>query len=390
MRSGVFLLRKRELSMTNSKPLAQGMSIKGRDQYSKEDALIYGTLKLFETYGYDVIEPPSIEYYDVMHASGVSAQQSMIKFIDPFGDIMVLQADPTISLSHYMSKQSSNALRKFAMVSSIHRAYTMHSKRHEHFKQIGIEVYHDDGIYDEEVIELALKALSQAQVNDVVFELGHVGFIPALLASLNLSNTEIENLTQIIATKDGPAMSQAISSYSKETQDILNQVMTWFGPVSQVTQQIEKVTLNETCLDMVNHLKSLVKYASSIMPSTQMIMDLTTVKNQSYYSGLTLTAYSNEVTQPILSGGRYVYEVSEESSKMNAIGFGIDVSLLARVSHLTPSKFKNIAIISDVKDKEEAFRKANDLRTSSTRVHVFFSQDVDVSMMDQVINMKGD
>jgi ATP phosphoribosyltransferase regulatory subunit HisZ len=97
--------------MTQSKPLAQGMSIKSRDQYSKEDALIYGILKQFETYGYDVIEPPSIEYYDVMAASGALAQQTMIKFIDPFGDIMVLQADPTISLTHYMSKQSSSSLR---------------------------------------------------------------------------------------------------------------------------------------------------------------------------------------------------------------------------------------------------------------------------------------
>jgi ATP phosphoribosyltransferase regulatory subunit len=387
MRSGVFLLRKREITMTNVKPLAQGMSIKGRDQYSKEDALIYGTLKLFETYGYDVIEPPSIEYYDVMHASGVSAQQSMIKFIDPFGDIMVLQADPTISLSHYMSKQPNKTLRKFAMVSSIHRAYTMHSKRHEHFKQIGIEVYHDQEVYDEEVIELALKALSHAQVKDVVFELGHVGFIPALLTSLDLSTIEIENLIQIIASKDGPAMKLKIQDYLKETQDILNQVMTWFGPIEQVSKQLEKVTLNETCSQMVDQLKSLVDYAKSLNYTNQIIMDLTTVKNQSYYSGLTLTAYSNEVTQPILSGGRYEYEINGELEKMNAIGFGIDVSMLARVTHLTPPKLENIAIVAKIEDKERAFKKANEIRSSSTRVHVLFSKDVDLSMMDDIITL---
>lgn len=387
MRSGVFLLRKRELTMTNTKPLAQGMSIKGRDQYSKEDVLIYTALKLFESYGYDVIEPPSIEYYDVMHASGVSAQQSMIKFIDPFGDIMVLQADPTISLSHYMSKQSNKTLRKFAMVSSIHRAYTMHSKRHEHFKQIGIEVYHDQDVYDEEVIELALKALSQAQVKDVVFELGHVGFIPELLASLNLSSNEIENLTQIIAFKDGPAMQNAIQNYSKATQQILTQVLTWFGPIEQVSKQLEKVSLNETCTQMVTHLKSLVEYAASLNFTNQIIMDLTTVKNQSYYSGLTLSAYSNEVTQPILSGGRYEYEINGELEKMNAIGFGLDVSLLSRVSHIAPPKLENIAIIANVKDKEKAFKKANEIRTSSTRVHVIFSEDVDLSMMDNIITL---
>jgi len=69
--------------MTQRQPLAQGMSIKGKEIYSKEDALIYTTLKCFDSYGYDVIEPPSIEYYDVMKSSGKQAQQNMIKFIDP-------------------------------------------------------------------------------------------------------------------------------------------------------------------------------------------------------------------------------------------------------------------------------------------------------------------
>jgi ATP phosphoribosyltransferase regulatory subunit len=376
--------------MTNSKPLAQGMSIKGRDQYSKEDALIYGTLKLFETYGYDVIEPPSIEYYDVMHASGVSAQQSMIKFIDPNGDIMVLQADPTISLSHYMSKQSNHSLRKFAMVSSIHRAYTLQSKRHEHFKQIGIEVYHDDEMYDEEVIELALKALKQAQVEDVVFEFGHVGFIPALLKSLNLSESEIESLIQIIANKDGPAMKKAINTYPQSTQDVLNQVLTWFGPQEQVNKQCENVNLDANCLAMIQQLNQLIDYATSLLPSTQIIMDLTTVKKQSYYSGLTLSAYSNEVTQPILSGGRYEYRIIDEREPMKGIGFGLDVSLLARVSALNPPSFENIAIKANIKDKVQAFKKANELRSSTKRVHVIFSDDVDVSMMDEIIIFKED
>jgi ATP phosphoribosyltransferase regulatory subunit len=374
--------------MTNSKPLAQGMSIKGRDQYSKEDALIYGSLKLFESYGYDVIEPPSIEYYDVMQASGISAQQSMIKFIDPVGDIMVLQADPTISLSHYMSKQFNKALRKFAMVSSIHRAYTLQSKRHEHFKQIGIEVYHDDGVYDEEVIELALKALEQAQVKDVVFELGHVGFIPTLLKSLELTDLEINRLSQIIAIKDGPAMKEATASYSKKTQDILNQVMTWFGPKDQVNKKLVQLNLNPDCLAIVQHLNTLIDFAEKLMPANEIIIDLSTVKNQSYYSGLTLSAYNNEVAQPILSGGRYGFQIIDESEVMNGIGFGIDVSLLSRVSRLKPTTFENIAVKANANDKEYAFKYANELRSSTNRVHVIFNDDVDLSMMDQVITLE--
>jgi ATP phosphoribosyltransferase regulatory subunit HisZ len=67
----------------------------------------------------------------------------------------------------------------------------MHSKRHEHTKQIGIEVFYDQGLYDLEVLELALKALTYAQVSNVVVELGHVGFIPTLLQSLSIAEVSI-------------------------------------------------------------------------------------------------------------------------------------------------------------------------------------------------------
>jgi ATP phosphoribosyltransferase regulatory subunit HisZ len=96
------------------------------------------------------------------------------------------------------------------------------------------------------------------------------------------------------------------------------------------------------------------------------------------------------VTQPILSGGRYEYRMIEERDVMKGIGFGLDVSLLARVSSLHPPSFKNIAIKANINDKERAFRKANELRASNKRVHVIFSEDVDTSMMDEIIILKED
>lgn len=374
--------------MTQSKPLAQGMSIKSRDQYSKEDALIYGILKQFETYGYDVIEPPSIEYYDVMAASGALAQQTMIKFIDPFGDIMVLQADPTISLTHYMSKQSTSSLRKFAMVSSIHKAYTMHSKRHEHTKQIGIEVFYDQGLYDLEVLELALKALTYAQVSDVVVELGHVEFIPTLLQSLSIAESLIPSLNEAIKLKDLPAIQSLVSTYPQKSQDILKDVITWFGSVDEVLSKMKKFNLNQDLIEMVNELETLIKAMSSDDSSMNIIVDCSTVKIQTYYSGLTMTVYSDETPEPILSGGRYDHIIEQTGQRMSAVGFGINVSTLASISSIQPPKLTNIALIADSKNPKLGFDYAKSLRTSTKRVHVIFDDNADLSMMDEIISLK--
>lgn len=370
--------------MTQYKPLAQGMFIKGREQYSKEDAIIYTALKMFEQYGYDVIEPPTVEFYDVMAASGDSAKQSMIKFIDPFGDIMVLQADPTLSLAHYMSKHNV-VLRKFAMVSSIHRAYTIHSKRYEHFKQIGIEVFHDGGHYDEEVIELACKTLQHTCGNQFVLEFGHVGFVPALLTGLNVPVSDVPSLLSAIMLKDVPSLDAITMNYPVLARTTILDVIHWFGSVADVGERIAPFQLPDQCIDIVNTCKAYVMYATTLVDESNVIFDLSTLRSQEYYCGFTMCAYSNTSATPILSGGRYQYMNQNTKMPMHAIGFGVDVSKLAAISPRQQVAIKNIAIITQPALKGKALMLANTLRNATTRVHVLFDNETDISMMDEVI-----
>jgi len=373
--------------MTQRQPLAQGISIKGKEIYSKEDALIYTTLKCFDSYGYDVIEPPSIEYYDVMKSSGKEAQQNMIKFIDPFGDIMVLQADPTMSLAHYMSKQRDSSLRKFAMVSSIHRAYTLQSKRHEHFKQVGIEVFYDQGNYNEEVCELALKALQMTQIKDVVIELGHVLFMPTLLQTLSVSSQLIEQILPLIQAKDIPLLEKTMGECSEHVQSVLKKAMTWFGPVEEVNEKIRSDIDEATLLNIVDDLTHLANTIKQQDPTVNLILDLTTQKSLSYYQGLTLTAYSAKSTQPLLSGGRYEYKEDASNQSMSAIGFGLNVSLCAMLSSIQPQKASNVAILASPENKHKALQEANELRARNHRVHVLFNHQIESNDYDEIIFM---
>ena len=371
--------------MTQRQPLAQGMSIKGKEIYSKEDALIYTTLKCFDSYGYDVIEPPSIEYYDVMKSSGKEAQQNMIKFIDPLGDIMVLQADPTMSLAHYMSKQSESSLRKFAMVSSVHRAYTLQSKRHEHFKQVGIEVFYDQGNYDEEVCELALKALELAQIKDVVIELGHVMFMPSLLQTLRVPSLLLEQILPLIQAKDMPLLEASMIDLPLQVQSIIKQAMTWFGPVEDVVDKITSEMNDPLLLGIVDELNQLSNYLKQLNPKINLILDFTTQKSLSYYQGLTITAYSPQSAQPLLSGGRYEYTEEESNQSMTAIGFGLNVALCAKLSSIQPAKISNVVIITTPENKLKALNKANEYRALGNRVHVMFEDEIESNDDDHMI-----
>ena len=274
------------------------------------------------------------------------------------------------------------------MVSSIHKAYTMHSKRHEHTKQIGIEVFHDQGLYDLEVLELALKALSYAQVDHVIIELGHVGFIPTLLQSLHITHESFVALKEAIKLKDLPAIEALASNFPPSTQAILNEVITWFGDFDEVFSKINEFKLNQELMNIVHELAYLTSSIRATNSALNIIVDFSTVKSQTYYSGLTVTGYSDETTEPILSGGRYDHIIEHNEVPMSAIGFGINVSTLATISKIQPPKLYNLAIIADPRKPKIAFDYANTLRTSTKRVHVIFDDQTDLSAMDEIITIK--
>ena len=105
----------------------------------------------------------------------------------------------------------------------------------------------------------------------------------------------------------------------------------------------------------------------------------------SYYQGLTITAYSPQSAQPLLSGGRYEYKEEESSPSMTAIGFGLNVALCAKLSTIQPTKMSTIAIITTPENKLKALNKANEYRALGNRVHVMFEDEIESNDDDHMI-----
>jgi ATP phosphoribosyltransferase regulatory subunit len=117
--------------------------------------------KEFILSGYEEIETPAYEFFDVFQGGvGSYIQESMIKFVDSRGRILVLRPDLTVPIARVAAtKLGEGTKRLFYVLDSFATAEPAVGKSGE-FTQAGIELI-GDGRYqaDAEVISLAVKSL---------------------------------------------------------------------------------------------------------------------------------------------------------------------------------------------------------------------------------------
>ena len=154
--------------------------------------------KLRETFilaGYDEIETPTYEYYDAFQ-SGVGSymQESMIKFVDSMGRILVLRPDMTVPIARVAATKLGSGIKHlFYIQNSFATAAPAFGKAGE-FTQAGIELIGDKSYKaDAQVIALAIKALIKAGLKSFTIDIGQVAFFKGLVGTIGLGEKKLMN-----------------------------------------------------------------------------------------------------------------------------------------------------------------------------------------------------
>ena len=166
---------------------------------------------IFTLSGYDEIETPTYEFYDVFQ-SGVGAymQESMLKFVDSQGRILVLRPDMTVPIARVAATKMNGGVKQlFYIQNSFSTAAPAFGKAGE-FTQAGIELIGDASINaDAQVIALAIKSLVTAGLTTFTIDIGQVAFFKGLIDGLNLKESQIDDLRHAVDTKDAMEIGRA-------------------------------------------------------------------------------------------------------------------------------------------------------------------------------------
>ena len=237
-----------------------------RDIYSKEceqKLVLQEKLHaMIRSYGYQDIETPTFEYFDVFSKEiGTTPSRELYKFFDRDGNTLVLRPDFTPSIARAASKyfRNSPAAVRLAYLGNTYINSSSYQGRLKETTQIGGELIGDDSAdADAEIIALVGEMLQSCGLSEFQISLGHVGFFRALVKEAGLDEQTALELKTLIKNKNtfGVEKLLAKADISPELKKLFASLTSLFG-TEEVLDKAAVMTTNPDAQSALERLREI-------------------------------------------------------------------------------------------------------------------------------------
>jgi len=303
----------------------------------KVETLRRNILDLYQSYGYELVAPPILEFLDsLLTGTGSDLNLQTFKLVDQLsGRTLGLRADITPQVAridaHLLNR---DGVTRLCYAGSVAHARTPVGSTAREELQLGAEIYGcATWQADLEAITLLLKTLSLAGFDRVYLDLSHAGILNGILAKENLPIAEMETLYGFLQSKDRPRLSVWAKSLPEATAKALVALTELNGPCAEVLSNAKKA-LPQTpeVKEALAQLAHLIESASDLSKGLELSIDLADLRGYQYHSGVMFAAYVDALPQPIARGGRYDQVGKAFGRARPATGFSLDLLTLASLS----------------------------------------------------------
>jgi len=316
-------------------------------QARKVETLRRAILDLYQTYGYELVAPPILEFLDsLLTGTGSDLNLQTFKLVDQMsGRTLGLRADITPQVAridaHLLNR---TGVTRLCYAGSVAHARTPVGSSAREDLQLGAEIYGcATWEADFEAITLLLKTLVIAGLDKVYLDLSHAGILNGILADQKLDKETTETLYGLLQTKDRPRLNKWAASLPAKTTEALMALTELNGPCAEVLVNAKKVLPKHTVIDQA--LADLERLVAAVTASSglELSIDLADLRGYQYHSGVMFAVYVDKLPQPIARGGRYDHVGQAFGRSRPATGFSLDLLTLA---NLSPLKVRKLAILA--------------------------------------------
>ncbi|MDP2891599.1 MAG: ATP phosphoribosyltransferase regulatory subunit [Bacillota bacterium] len=280
--------------------------------------------------GYDEVETPNFEYFDVF-ASGIGSvrQEKMLKFIDSTGRIMVLRPDITMPIARMAAarlKKQKPPYRLF-YIGNAYGYEPAHSMQQREFTQAGIELIGVPGPEaDAEVIALAIEAVEDAGLKGFQIEIGQVDFFKGLMEECDLPFEKIEELRGHIDHKNCLEVELFLGACGLDggVREKLMKLPSLYGG-AEVLEQALRLSHSKRSEAAVENIRAIYTALCRYGYEKYISIDFSMLQSIDYYSGAIFRGITKDLGYPILTGGRYDGLLGEFGLALPATGFALGI-----------------------------------------------------------------
>ena len=287
------------------------------------------------SYGYELVMPPMLEHLESLVGDNRQALDlKTFKLVDQLsGRMLGVRADTTPQVAridaHLLNR--TGVVRMCYCGSVLHTVPSdLHSTREQ--LQFGAELYGYAGTQaDLEIQSLLLACLSRIGIQELTLDMADVRIVRSLMAGVLVDTQTILAVYHALSHKDAGELKSLTRAFPKEARQALAALLDLYGDTSVLEDALRILPKRQAIEQAINDLRWLAQKTEQLSDA-QVSFDLADLRGYGYYTGTRFAIYARGSSSALARGGRYDEIGAIYGRNRPAVGFSLDVKLLASLA----------------------------------------------------------
>ena len=359
-------------------------------QALKLETLRREILDLYQSWGYELVVTPLIEYLDsLLVGSSHDLDLHTFKLTDQMsGRMMGLRADITPQVARIDARNMHrNGPSRLCYADSVVHTRPRGLLTSRVPIRIGAELFGTASVgADVELIVLMSRTLSQAGIGPQHIVLGHVGLFRGLVAAAELESEQEAELFDAVQRK---AFADIDIWLDEQVENInlarmLKALCRLSGDIT-ILDEAEEVLAHAPpqVRQSLDELRQTAQAVQKRLPDHSLGFDLSELRGYKYHTGTVFAAYTPGYGRAVAKGGRYDDIGKSYGRARPASGFDADLKILARLSSIEVQR--PASILAPDADDESLRTMVEDLRQQGEVVITHLDgSDADSALLEEL------
>ena len=352
-------------------------SAKGTKNFSNEEAIkrsyIIETLrKIFEKYGFNPLETPILQKYDVLtakYAGGSEITKEIFKLKDQGNRDLCLRYDLTVPLAIFVGLNPTLKLPlKRYEISKVFRDGPIKAGRLREFWQCDVDTVGSNSmISDAEFIEISQEGFKALKIKIDIL-INNRKILDGILESFKIEESKRDGIILTIDKLDyltNEEITKELESKEIKNTEELLKIFSLKGNNETKIKALKKIIKSENGIKGLEELEEILSYSKS----KNVIFEISLARGLSYYTGTIFEVKLQDKSKlkvSLAGGGRYdnmigFYTENKQNYPAVGISFGIEPILAALDLKENKKTLLKVYVIP-IKTTKQAYALTNKLR----------------------------
>lgn len=335
-------------------------------------------------YGYQDINTPSFEYFDIFNMDkGSAPSNEMYKFFDRNNNTLVLRPDITPGIARCVAKYYPDEELPIRLCYSGNTYINAHQHQGKlsEFTQVGGELINDDSsAADAEIIACVISCLKAVGLKEFQIEIGDIEFFKGIIDEAGLDEDTETRIREYIHMKNFFGLNEYVSklNISMELKKIFSGFDSMFGGLDML-DNADRLVTNETSRRAIDRLRKVYNALSAYGCENYVGFDLSMLNRYNYYTGIVFRGYTYGTGDAVVKGGRYNNLLSQFGKAAPSVGFAIYVddlmSAISRNKIEVSIDYSNLLVLYERTNQKAAIALASDMRSRNKKIELVRKSD---------------